>query len=182
MLKLVVQIVFLILPILGLAQNSSSQDSIRNTARLFFSKVDKIELVKLKPYCDSSLRIDHEEHDFKMRVYCFEESILQPENAHYPIDTAHIGKRYQLQSDEVDVLFNLLYIGERSNRMAACYEPRHGIIFYDSDGDMTGFLEICFACRRIYRLWDTPSMGPLEGKPFRDLKELFRGKGLVDDE
>ncbi|MFK7787346.1 MAG: hypothetical protein AB8B56_19640 [Crocinitomicaceae bacterium] len=183
MLKVLLSTTFLMLSITGFTQRDSLwQDSILSDARLFFSEVDRIELIKLEPYCETNLRIDHESGKTKEVVYCREESILHSQDPRFPIDVERVGDKYQLQSDEIDSLFNMLYIGAISHSAASCYNPRHGIIFYNSSDSIIGFLEICFECNRIYSLPGTPNMGPLENKPFKQLKELFREKNLVNSE
>ncbi|MDG1331148.1 MAG: hypothetical protein P8P74_02380 [Crocinitomicaceae bacterium] len=175
----------LALPIVGFSQKETSwQDSIREKAKVFFTKVDRIDLIKLEPSCVmEKVGVDSLGNSEMAPTNCFDESILLGSDTtmlDYPIDSSRIGETYTLKSDEYDLLFGMLYEGPPSFRRASCHNPRHGITFYNSAGGLIGFLEICFECNRIYALRDTPNMQPLEGEPFKKLKLFFKEKNLVN--
>lgn len=145
-------------------------DSVKTDANVFFNKVSKIELIELKPYCYI--------HKYRSRFLgiprkyeaCHESSIIREKSE---LDSTHIGKRTVLDKTQFDNLFNLLYNSELATSRASCYNPRHGIIFYDTKGSIIGFLEICFECNRIYSFPDTPNLGPPVRERFNELKRLF---------
>lgn len=157
-------------------------DSVQEKATVFFAKVDKIEVIKLEPYCVTKRYPIGWFGRMKDVLSCYESSIIRysedADSLACPIDTSHIAERYTLQPTEFESLFEMLYDGEPANNSAACYNPRHGIIFYDSSEKIIGFLEICFECHRMYALPDTPNIGPIEGDAFWNLKLFFEERGL----
>jgi hypothetical protein len=79
------------------------------------------------------------------RVY-FQLSIIKGKDS---IDTQLITERQVLKEKEMANLMDTLFMfGKRGLTYSsmACYEPRNGILFYDTDGKICGFFEICFAC------------------------------------
>lgn len=151
-------------------QNQDRGDSIRLEAKKFFKGVNKIELVELIPYCSIrkhrigflGIRIKHE---------YFRESTIMLDNSQ--LDTTHIGNSFELCQDQFEYLFDLLYNSEISSSRSACYNPRHGIIFYNSIGEICGYIEICFECTQMYSFPETPNLGPPESEKFEELKQLF---------
>jgi hypothetical protein len=51
---------------------------------------------------------------------------------------------------------------------ANCYQPRHGLVYYDSNHTPIGFVEICFSCRGSRTSPEYP--GPVD---LEDLKKVF---------
>jgi len=176
--KPIIYLTIVLLPISVFAQKDTLwQDSVYLQAKGFFTKVERIELIQLKPYCYTRKYRTRFFGITKKYKSCNELSIIRynskTDSSLYPIDTTHIGNRYDLKDDKFDYLFELLYKSTPSNTHAGCYNPRHGIIFYNSKGILIGFLEICFECHRIYALPETPNMGVAEGEKFYELKKLF---------
>lgn len=152
------------------------QDSVRTHARLFFTEVEEIELVQLKSYCLIKKRpVGIFGRMKKVRV-CYNESVMRSSSVDR-IDTSHIGRSYMLNEDEHNYLFKLLYSSEPAH-ILSCYNPRHGIIFYDSTGMISGFIEICFECDQMYALPNTPNMGFTNVETFDKLKLLFEEHNL----
>ena len=152
-------------------QDEGAKDSVILKAQTFFKEVDKIELVELKPYCYIQKYRSRFLGLTKKYERCTEASIIRSNSQ---LDSTHIGKRYELPKNKFDYIFDLLYNSESSNDRAACYNPRHGIIFYDSTGNINGFLEICFECNQIYSFPETPNPGPPILEKFNELKNLFK--------
>ncbi|MCH2231402.1 MAG: hypothetical protein MK105_13780 [Crocinitomicaceae bacterium] len=164
-------IIILIFSAFSRAQRGESWiNSVKNDAKVLFNNVSKIELIELKPYC--SIKKYPSRFFGIPRKYesCYESSIIREESQ---LDTTHIGKRIELKSTLYDSLFNILYDSELSTSSAACYNPRHGIIFYDINSSVIGYLEICFECNRIYSFPNTPNLGPPIRERFNELKRIF---------
>lgn len=159
---------------LSLAQRSEGwRDSVKLEAQKFFKQVAKIELIELIPY-HVTRKYRNRYLGFlgitKKEEYQIEKSIILSNSQ---LDTSHIGNRHELNYEEFDKLFDLLYESESSNSRGACYNPRHGIIFYNSNGEINGYLEICFECYQMYSFPETPNIGPPVSDKFNELKKLF---------
>lgn len=171
----------LLLPVLSYSQiDSLKLDSVKNEAKLFFSRVNKIELVELKPFC-RTYKYPAKFIGFlgvkKNRTDCWAAPIIKSSTEKGPveslIDTSRIGSRKVLDSASYKTLFNSIYESEIATSRTSCYEPRNGILFYDSSNKMIGFLEICFECRYIYSIAETPFYRSPNNAGFTELKALF---------
>jgi hypothetical protein len=80
-----------------------------------------------------------------------------------------------LSDDEVERLKKLVTGKHRPRLPAWCYEPHHGFIFYDGEGNVVGHIEICFSCRN-YR--SDPPRGLSADFDLDGLKDLILAKGL----
>lgn len=74
-----------------------------------------------------------------------------------------------------DILFNIDCYG--TVKVAACYDPRHSIIFYDSKNKAIGSIEICFECSNSHS-----SMGiehiDLCPEKLSELNKFFKKSGV----
>ena len=58
-------------------------------------------------------------------------------------------KSVVLNSKQVEQLVDLLFSNKDSLTSVACYSPHQLFIFYDSEGDIKNFVEICFLCNGV---------------------------------
>ena len=49
----------------------------------------------------------------------------------------------------IEKLKNSLINCKTKNWVAACYDPRHSILFYNEKDEIFGYIEICFECNRV---------------------------------
>lgn len=178
-------LLFLLTLSIGFGQADSARlDSIRNEAKSFFEQVDKIELVELKPFCQEEKhrrRIIGFLGITKKYTACIAVSVIKSHAQNEGIDTTRIGDKVTLEKNKYSKLYELLYFSESFKSNIRCYNPRNGIIFYDSTGEMIGFLEICFECKKIYPLPGTPFHQTPDYKPFDEIKALFSNE-LLDQQ
>jgi hypothetical protein len=85
----------------------------------------------------------------------------------------------KLTKEQTDSLFSLLFrhtSKEEYCAVAACYEPRHAILFYEK-GKALAFLEICFSCGRdrVDGKWESGNF--CDGK-FEKLRSYFKWVGI----
>lgn len=167
-------LILLLFPVSLSAQTDSlSLDSIRTAGRILFNNSDCIEIVQLEPYyyfkkiSTSPFGIRKKVRYFSMEsvIHCYSKE----DTLECTLDTTHIGNHFRINSGDYDTLYNLLFSYPMSNTFSACYNPRHGIVFYDSEGLRIGFLEICLECSKIYSFPGTPSIIPVH-KAFLELK------------
>jgi hypothetical protein len=103
----------------------------RQIAQTFpFSQSDKIELVSYKDREDRFLN----------------DELIKDGTFIVP----NISDRKQLDSQQIDSLFSILYNFKTKNNRneefgADCYEPHHSVVFYET-GRAIAFYEICFSC------------------------------------
>lgn len=149
------------------------KDSVKNEAKNLFNAAAKIEFIDLIPYTVVH-KYPHPIFGFLgiQKKYTWEvESTIMMANSQ--LDTAHIGNRYELDTMHYDQLYSILYESKSTNLLTMCYNPRNGIIFYDSAGEMIGYVEICFECGRMYTLSGTPFLGERSDESYEELKTLF---------
>ena len=71
------------------------------------------------------------------------------------------------------------YDHQDTNSVAFCYEPRNGIVFFDQDQRLLGYIEICFECLRYKTDPSTITISTLFPDEFKALKTLFKGTGII---
>ena len=94
----------------------------------------------------------------------------------------YIGKRTNLKKSDYDKLFGVSdnLASESIIVVADCYMPRHGLMFYDSELKLKGFLEICFECNRIEIIGEIP-LGLISfGEEMSNLKIIFNEYNLLN--
>lgn len=76
------------------------------------------------------------------------------------------------------ILFNIKYAGViYSNSTTKCYQPRNAILFYDKDGGLLEYLEICFTCDGNRLSWKAKNIDWCDSK-YKNLKQIFRQNGV----
>jgi uncharacterized protein YqgQ len=64
------------------------------------------------------------------------------------IKEKYLKSRIVLNPSQLNKLKNGLINCKTKNWVAACYDPRHSILFYNKKDEVLGFIEICFECNR----------------------------------
>jgi len=151
-------------------------DSIRKTAMEFSKSVHRIELVALTPYsktrCYKYLWLFNRKF-----TYYIPASIIKSSNSpdiSTKIKGEMIGDRCDFDMTLKDSLFRAIYYGELKIGHTNCYNPRNGILFYDVENNLIGFIEICFECSQFLAAGNTPCIARLEPRNMADLKSFFQ--------
>lgn len=86
------------------------------------------------------------------------------------VDKEFIGKEVFIDSTETKLALTEMFNGASSDLMSMCYMPRHAVLFYNAEGEISGIYEICFQCGNV----KTGIVGTdLTSKPSPYLGELF---------
>lgn len=180
-------LVFVFLPFIFLSQNDLSQiESTKVEAKAFFKQVEKIELIEIKPICNT-IKTPVKVIGFlgfkKKHNSCYERTIInhykKNDTLIHSINLDRINSSIVLEKEKYALLFDLIYNSPIFEAEIACYNPRNGIVFYDKYGKVVGFLEICFQCHKIYPLEGTPFYKVTDNASFKKIKQLF-DKELLD--
>ena len=177
---------FFLLTTLAFSQRDSLwADSVRSHAAVFFEDVDSIVICELKPYCYDRTYPTGLFKRPKTRTYCSEHTVMRHRQGEmyefFTIDYSHVGSRYTLDKSQHDTLFQMIYHVPLDPSRGACYNPRHGIMLINREKGLIGFLEYCFECHQVYRMGDTPNIGPSTNPYFRKLEHQFFRKELFVD-
>ena len=77
-----------------------------------------------------------------------------------------------------NILFNFKYLGKiRISEELKCYQPRNAIFFYDKEGNLLEYLEICFSCSGNRLSWNNNNIDWCDSK-YAKLIQLFRQSGI----
>ena len=85
-------------------------------------------------------------------------------------------KEAVLAANQTKNLLKATFDYSRRTQGAACYEPHHIFVFYDSASHPIGAIEICFSCRHIGS-WPVPAK-QVNGHDFAALAKLSWKLGL----
>lgn len=137
--------------------NRFTRDSIR--VREFLSQVDHVELCELKPICG--------------KTRCYYAGAIR----NYELDSTLLFHRRVLNNP--DDLFKTLIASTQNTTITSgsCYEPRNGILFFDKDGNLLSYLEICFTCGSISKTRNFGIYG-FNNTQYKQLETIFIKKGL----
>lgn len=125
--------------------------------------VYRISLVYLIPYPSSNAG------------YFRAKSVIREQS----IDTSRINYIIDLDPSKWNEFTNIINC-PLSNSRAACYDPRHGILFFNQEGEIISYLELCFECSVAYQigyLLYEPDFNP-SSEQFEELKKLFISVGV----
>jgi hypothetical protein len=62
------------------------------------------------------------------------------------INKKYLKNRIILNEKQTEILKNNISSCKTENWVAACYNPRHAIFFYDKNDKIFGYIEMCFDC------------------------------------
>lgn len=170
-----------ILFIIGFSLNLLSQEASHSEIDLkkeeFIRSIAKIELVQLEPIC----RIKTVDMGFLRRrkkvMSCHASSALFcveiGDRLSCKFETERIKGNTQVMEKDVQKILNIIYKSEEVNYLAACYNPRHGMLLFDHQGEPVGFIEICFECAQARSTTGVPEFGLLPQTAFDILRTIF---------
>jgi hypothetical protein len=99
------------------------------------------------------------------------------ENQRFTFDSTMIKERIVLNEIQKKELFALMVCDTcvPEEMAAACYQPRHLILFKDKKNKIVGYQEFCFQC---IGLRESESLEGFEKFCFSDMNKLFRKFGI----
>ncbi|MBD1387604.1 hypothetical protein IDJ75_20130 [Mucilaginibacter rigui] len=82
-----------------------------------------------------------------------------------------------------DILYNVGYTPVKKPTFtiingASCYEPRNAVLFIDSKGNVTQYLEVCFSC--MHHFWSSSKVAEIEycDNKYELLRKYFLSQGI----
>ncbi len=142
----------------------------------FKNSIGKIELVKVLPTL-----MDQHKKLFRTINFYSPQSIITNTGEKY-INENLITEPVLVDSALTDSIINLVYSDSSTLLSTRCYNPRHGILLWDTSGTYLGFVEICFECRGMRTTSGIPEPQNLPGEIYERLELLFKSFGLVDED
>ncbi|MDF3028313.1 MAG: hypothetical protein K0S23_2620 [Fluviicola sp.] len=138
-----------------------TKDSIKSSE--FLSQVDHVELCQVGLTCG--------------KTRCTLIGAIRGKQIDYSV----ISKRKQLNNS--DELFQILISSTQNTSWTSgdCYEPRNGILFFDKNGELLAYLEICFTCSSI-KILNPFGIHSFSKDQYNDLEYIFNKKGLKTKE
>lgn len=132
--------------------------------------VKVIKLASIRPTCYTEKYKDERGGVHKERM-CSYESVIKKNN----INTRLIQSEVEvLPSDFNKILYHLYHPVSGRTFEALCYEPRHGIVFYNHKNKVVGSIEICFSCHQMRTTERMPETGSIALKDYKEIKLVFK--------
>lgn len=148
-----------------------AEDSIHLTQ--FLQQVHHIELCELGLTCYIDTVYVDDTDERKVVEKCYLGGAIR-----YPkIDFSKITCRKIALNKEDFFQVLISSTKNESHISGVCYEPRNGILFFDKDETLLGYLEICFACSHIATLSKLGGMG-FTSDQYNELESLFIQNGI----
>ncbi len=104
------------------------------------------------------------------------------------LDPSKVCEQKTLDINQINELTNILFnIGRTpvphlaytvASTGASCYEPRNGIVFFDSNDRVFEYIEICFGCQRNRLSSKRVKIGGDCEQKYDILRDFFLGQGL----
>jgi hypothetical protein len=106
---------------------------------------------------------------------------------HFTVDDNKIIESRILSKDAIDSLTDILYnvgktpVGKLPMEIDGeikCYEPRNAILFINSEGIVTQYIELCFGCQKYF--FSSIKIKPMEycEQKYEMLKQFFLKQGI----
>ncbi len=135
------------------------------------NEVTSIKLVSLEPSCgmymkwiDSLSLESEEERCYYMTLIDFKTN---------EIDVERFKTIVEINSEVVSELLTAMYQPKSEFEIGACYEPRHGVVFYNNQNELIGYIEICFECSQIHVFGKIPFPGQMAYEDYMRIKKIF---------
>lgn len=100
-----------------------------------FDKVNRIEILA---YVDRNKWNQEDNLDYLKLNFI--------QNGRLEINKKYLKNRIYLNKEQIEILKNKLIKCNTENWAAACYDPRHALLFYDQKDKIFGHIEMCFDC------------------------------------
>lgn len=153
------------------SQNNIDSSQLVQFCGFLDKEVKQINLVSLNPICWEDERRTNSKG--KPVEYCNFESVI---NKNDSIEENRFKTIAKISKKDASQMLNILYQPERDlpyHSMTLCYEPRHGIAFYDSKKKLIGFIEVCFECSEIRNTSNLPKPRYLINEDYIELNNIF---------
>lgn len=157
---------------LDLTIDSKLSDTLQSVYQEFLNeKVEKISIIKLKKRYDRSAHYFflknkkfYQSNKKWIKNNSYEESIIKEGNPKpFPqhsdsfifeyeyrgVDKEFVGPEVFLDSTEIKLALREMFSGIENDIIDMCYVPRHAVLFYSSDGEISGIYEVCFECSNV---------------------------------
>lgn len=102
------------------------------------------------------------------------------------LDYSTLYDTKELDQNQINRLTNIIFntdykkkIGINTAGGASCYEPRNAFIFFDNEGKVFDYLEICFACHRYSSKSDKLTIGVECTQKYEILRKYFISTGVT---
>jgi hypothetical protein len=129
-----------------------------------FDKVNRIEILA---YVDRNQWNQEDNSDFLKLNFI--------QNGKLEINKKYLKNIISLNKNQIEILKNKLSKCKTENWAAACYDPRHALLFYDEKDKIFGYIEMCFDCNRS----ESSENLKLFSDCALDLKESFKEFGIT---
>ncbi|MGL2964461.1 hypothetical protein ACSVH2_11630 [Flavobacterium sp. RSB2_4_14] len=102
------------------------------------SNFENVKRIEILAYIDRNQWNKEDNPDFFKINYI--------KNGKLEINKKYLKNRISLNKEQIEILKNGLIKCKTENYAAACYDPRHAILFYDENDKIFGYIELCFDC------------------------------------
>lgn len=102
------------------------------------SAFEKTKRIEILAYIDRN-QWDEEDNPNYLKLNYIQKGKLE-------INKKYLKNRISLNEEQIKTLEDKLSNCETESWAAACYDPRHAILFYDQNDKIFGYIEICFGC------------------------------------
>lgn len=110
----------------------------KNEINTIFEKIKQVEILA---YLDRNLW-DKEDNPNYFKLNFIEK------NGKFEINRKYIKNKIILNKSQLTIFKENLSKCKTEDWSAACFDPRHLIIFYDQNDKIYGYIELCFDCNR----------------------------------
>lgn len=128
-------IFLLLLPIFALLFSCKSSNE--TAVDLIFEQTSKIEILA---YVDRNLWDEEDNPEYYKLDFI--------KNKKVKIKDKYLKNRILLNEIQLKKLQEKFYGCKSPDESAACFDPRHALIFYDKKNEVLGYIEICFQCNQ----------------------------------
>lgn len=135
------------------------------------NEVKTIKLVSLEPVCSMYMKWDDSLSLESQEERCYFKTLINLKTN--SIDVGRFKTIVDLKPDDVSEILTALYQPKSEFEAGACYEPRHGIVFYNNQNELIGYIEICFACSQIHVFGKVPFPGQMAYEDYMRIKKIF---------
>ena len=142
-----------------------SKNTIELRNKYPFNKAEKIEVISYPT-----------RHNWDKNFSFSGDNIVK--NGKLNLDSKYFKQRKVITNEEARFFFEpLIYSKCKQIEMAACYNPRHLFLFYDKNGKIFEFFEICLECLQSKSSEKFPKVD-ICGKYYNIYEDNFRKIGI----
>lgn len=133
--------------------------------------VASIKLVSLEPVCGMYMKwIDSLSMESEIERCHFKTLI---DSTSHSVDVDRFKTIIEIKPEDISELLTAIYRPKSQFEVGACYEPRHGIVFYNNVNELIGYIEICFECSQIHVFGKVPFPGQMAFEDYMRIKKIF---------